>query len=623
MMRNLFFLLALWLLSGCAKPDEPREYDVAVLGSGTGAIAAGLQAARSGAQTFLAGPMPWHGGMLTSAGVSAIDGNHHLPAGLWGEFRQALYQHYGGPEAVATGWVSMTQFEPHVGAAIFEKMARGEPNLTVLKEQKWGSIKRVDGLWAIEIPGQGAIRAKVLIDGTDLGDVAAAVGAAFDLGMDSREDTGEAPAPQKPNSIIQDLTYVAVLKDYGPGQAPLLQEPPAYEAAEFFCICEDRCAEPGKLACQQMLDYGKLPNGKYMINWPIEGNDYYYNPVGQTDAQRMLAYERAKDQTRRFVYYLQQELGYTHLGLADDEFPSEDRMALMPYHREGRRVHGLARVGLQHMLNPYTAPLPLYRAAIAVGDYPVDHHHDKNPVAPAMEFPPVPSFSIPAGSLVPSDVPWLLIADKAISVTNVANGSTRLQPVILQAGQVAGLMAALSAARGIAPSELPVRLVQQAVLDAGGYLLPFYDLPAGSPHFQAVQRAAAAGLLLGEGEPYKWANRTWVFPDSALQTAALLAAFEEVGAPAPTGTAQGPVSLRAAVQWLDGLSAHWQAPLGWPEDGEGRVAYLQQLAEKAGLGVLPPAHNLTRAQWAVLADELLKPFEHAPVDMSGRWLRGQ
>ena len=32
----------------------------------------------------------WLGGMLTSAGVSAVDGNYDLPEGLFGEFRGHL-----------------------------------------------------------------------------------------------------------------------------------------------------------------------------------------------------------------------------------------------------------------------------------------------------------------------------------------------------------------------------------------------------------------------------------------------------------------------------------------------------------------------------------------------------
>lgn len=72
------------------------------------------------------------GGMFSAQGVPAADGNHHLPSGLWNEFREALRAHYGGAEALATGWVSNTLFEPHVADSIFRAMAAAEPRLEVL-----------------------------------------------------------------------------------------------------------------------------------------------------------------------------------------------------------------------------------------------------------------------------------------------------------------------------------------------------------------------------------------------------------------------------------------------------------------------------------------------------------
>ena len=43
-----------------------------------------------GANTLILEESTWLGGMLTSAGVSAVDGNYRLPAGLWGEFKNRL-----------------------------------------------------------------------------------------------------------------------------------------------------------------------------------------------------------------------------------------------------------------------------------------------------------------------------------------------------------------------------------------------------------------------------------------------------------------------------------------------------------------------------------------------------
>jgi NADPH-dependent 2,4-dienoyl-CoA reductase/sulfur reductase-like enzyme len=52
--------------------------DVLVIGGGASGVMAGIQAARLGVKVTIIEEEAWLGGMLTSAGVSAIDGNHHL-----------------------------------------------------------------------------------------------------------------------------------------------------------------------------------------------------------------------------------------------------------------------------------------------------------------------------------------------------------------------------------------------------------------------------------------------------------------------------------------------------------------------------------------------------------------
>ncbi len=622
----LFFTAALW---SCAPQVETIETEVLVLGGGTGGTAAGIQAARMGARTIIVEPSEWLGGMLTAAGVSATDGNHDMPAGIWGEFRQRLRDHYGSAEALATGWVSHTQFEPHVGAAIFADMAEKEEKLQAWFNSTFTSIERKDGKWEVEVDKNGQpvlVRATQLIDGADLGDVAAAVGAGYSLGMDARSETGESIAPEKANGIIQDLTYAAILKDYGAeSRAHLLPQPEGYDPAQFACSCQKLCKDENEKPhpCETMMTYAKLPNNKYMINWPSHGNDFYLDIVEMSPQQREEALKAAKLRTMQFIYFIQHELGYKHLGLADDEFPTHDRLPFLPYHREGRRIHGLARLGLNHILNPYTAAEPLFRAGVAVGDYPVDHHHKERPDAPELDFPPVPSFGIPAGSLIPREVDGLLMADKAISVTNIANGSTRLQPVILQVGQAAGALAALAVQKGKQPREVPVREWQDAILAYKGYLVPSYDISPEHPHFSSLQRIGATGILKGRGEPYAWANRTWFYPDSTITMGKLWAGMKEFepgmeNAPADTAALASleliaPLLVELALELGSG-----SAPL---ESEEHLLGYLAErwAEEPLKLNSFGPSRPLSRAEIAVLLDVLLNPFHARGVDAQGRW----
>ena len=120
-----------------------------------------------------------------------------------------------------------------------------------------------------------------------------------------------------------------------------------------------------------------------------------------------------------------------------------------------------------------------------------------------------------------------MVADKAISVSNVANGTTRLQPVVLLTGQAAGALAALAARQGREPRAVPVRDVQRALLEAGALLLPYLDVPPSHPLFARVQRVGATGILKGRGVPHQWANQTWFYPDFPIDAATLQAGLLE------------------------------------------------------------------------------------------------
>ena len=192
-----------------------NQTDILIIGGGAGGTAAGIQAARMGAKVKIIEKTPWLGGMLTSAGVSAIDGNHEMPSGIWGEFRQKLRNHYGGAEALATGWVSHTLFEPSIGNKVLQEMA-DIPNLDIAFNAAYRKLQQDGEGWQVSFSQNGQtqnIKAKILIDATEIGELLPLVGADFRVGMDARSDTGEDEAPMKANQIVQDLTYTVILED--------------------------------------------------------------------------------------------------------------------------------------------------------------------------------------------------------------------------------------------------------------------------------------------------------------------------------------------------------------------------------------------------------------------------
>ena len=176
---------------------------------------------------------------------------------------------------------------------------------------------------------------------------------------------------------------------------------------------------------------------------------------------------------------------------------------------------------------PFETEKPLYRTGIAVGDYPIDHHHHKNPLAPQhLDFFSVPSFNIPLSCLIPENQDNIVIAEKSISVSNIVNGTTRLQPCVMQIGQAAGLLAAQSIKEGVAPKNVSVRNLQAILLEANGYIMPFVDVKQNSPYFKAVQKIGATGLLKGVGVPNGWANTTFFYPDNNVSYADFVSSWQ-------------------------------------------------------------------------------------------------
>lgn len=604
-MRRLFnyavALVAAALLTACGG----EQYDVVVVGGGVSGTTAGIRAARLGAKTLIVEQGPWLGGMLTSAGVSATDGNYRLRGGMWGELRDSLEAHYGGAQALKTGWVSNLLFEPSVGARIFRAMAEQEELLTVKFNTATKQIERTAEGWKLTLTDGQQVTAKVLIDGTELGDVAAELGVKYDVGMESRAVTGEDIAPEEANGIIQDLTMVMILKDYGRDMT--IERPADYDSTLFACACDNAICKTPKEANrlwskQMMMSYGRLPNGKIMINWPIEGNDYYVDMIEMSAEERAEAVAKAKAHTLNFLYFIQHELGLNTLYLADDEFPTEDLMPLMPYHRESRRTHGEVRFQLNHVTNPYD--YMLYRTAIGVGDYPVDQHHTRYTgweALPNLYFHSIPSYGVPMGVLLPKGVDGLIVAEKSISVSNLVNGSTRLQPVVLQIGEAAGIVAALAVKAGIEPREVSVRDVQREVLAGGGYLLPYLDLPTTDPHFKALQRVGVTGIIEGVGMTVGWENQTWFRANETISMAELTRGLNRFDQKFALSEEVREVTLSDLEGWFGEINdAMWNA---W------------------GLPDYSTTRALTRKECAVVIDALMRPFYTYPVTLQGEFIR--
>ena len=605
------FKIIIFILLFLISCDDSSEYDVIVIGGGAGGTSAAIQSARNGAKTLLIEETDWLGGMLTSAGVSAVDGNYKLPSGFWGEFKDSLVSYYGSLEALKTGWVSNTLFEPRVGNQILKSIAKKENNLKILFSTEFNSVTKLD-LHKTEHynfnikSSKGNFSSKVLIDATELGDVLPMIDEDYDLGMDSKEMYGEDIAPEKNNDIIQDLTFVMILKNYN--RSVKIEKPENYDPSEFYCSTASiNCPESDKALWtpKQMMNYGELPNGKIMINWPIYGNDYYSNLIEMNYDERNEVFKNAKEKSLRYLYYIQDELGYDNYSLSDEEFDTEDNFPPIPYYREARRIKGKVTFSLDYIKKPFDQIHPLYRTGILVGDYPVDHHHDAHPNRynlPQLAFYPIPSYSLPVGSIISKKNPNFLVAEKSISVSNLVNGTTRLQPVVLQIGQIAGLIASESVKNNINTHQIDIRNIQKKFLDKGGYIQPYLDVEKNHPFFKAYQRIGSTGILKGTGINVGWSNQTWFYPGDKIDFLDLLKGLDPYYDLDKYELRD--LKIISVYKWISSI-------LG--ED----INEIEKNWDSLGLKNFNKNKILNRGEFAIIVDYFLKPFESFKIDFKG------
>ena len=493
--------------------------EVLVVGGGAGGIAAAISASRYGVKTILATEFSWLGGMLSCAGVAAPDGNELAPwhTGLWGAYLKELKKRQN--KGLDNGWVSLFTYHPGCGAKIFADWVEKEPNLIWIKNcQARSVIKQNNRLVGVRFDDL-LVEAKITIDATELGDLLALTETSYRWGWESFNEFDEPSL----NPNFQSNCDLPSLREKYPVQAPtwvfILQNrdkasktitpSPNYDStkSQFVGAWDNYGAE-------KFLNYGKLTDNLYMINWPIAGNDCGNNLnrliESATTAKEWL--KEAYEHSYNFATYIQQELGNNY-SLASNIFsqinnnllPNLDpAFALHPYYRESRRVKGKTTI-TEHNILPVTngcvAPLPINEKglvdAIAIGNYANDHHY------PGIDFTLKPKsilwggrytgtpFTIPYNALIPESIDGLLVAEKNISVSHIANGSTRLQPVVMNIGQAAGVAAALSIKNNLQPRELAVREVQEALLTdkiAPAAVIPLFNLVPNHPQWLSWQR---------------------------------------------------------------------------------------------------------------------------------------
>ena len=235
--------------------------------------------------------------------------------------------------------------------------------------------------------------------------------------------------------------------------------------------------------------------------------------------------------TLNLIYFIQNELNeswsvdedeYNDLPKAAEFLPIEwqeiaKHLLPMPYIRESRRIIGEHTLTSQEL---YTNSLS-YRDGnknselqdtIAIGCYTLDLHHAnedsemENDLNEKSEYmithKPKGNFQVPMSILIPKNIDGLIAAEKNLSMSRLASGALRLQPITMMTGQAAGTLAALSVIQGKNPREIKALHVQKILLNSGVKLslCDYSDVKPGSKYYDSIQLANLYKLI----EPRKY-----------------------------------------------------------------------------------------------------------------------
>jgi len=211
------------------------------------------------------------------------------------------------------------------------------------------------------------------------------------------------------------------------------------------------------------------------------------------------------------------------------------------------------------------------------------------------------------GSLIPQHIDGLIVSDKAISVSNVINGSTRLQPCVLLTGQAAGALAALSVLDDLNVRNINIRKIQQTLLDAGAYLMPLFDVNPTEKNFKTIQRVTASGILKVKGESYHWANRTWFYPTATITVKEFSEGLNAFDKKFTVSTDQAILNLQKASDMISTLQ------------NKDCSKEILKIWENKMDRKFDSKLEVNKCELSILIDELIRPFETKSIGFDGNY----
>jgi hypothetical protein len=135
--------------------------------------------------------------------------------------------------------------------------------------------------------------------------------------------------------------------------------------------------------------------------------------------------------------------------------------------RESRHIQGHHTLTAEDLLTKREFP-----DVIALGAYPIDIHAPDAAETTTHHLGPHDVYQIPLRCLLPVGLANLIVVGRCISATHEASAAFRVTPIAMAIGQAGGALASLAAQNNLGPAEVPHRQVQDRLRQQGAKLPP-------------------------------------------------------------------------------------------------------------------------------------------------------